>query len=212
MHAGILPLKDPSHAKRRLAERFDEAARLSIAQALIADALDLAAETPEISWWVVSDSSAVLDEARARGFAIVQDAGTDLNAALVLALAAVGATEAPSATIVPGDLPLATSADLRDLLDTGSTSDVVVVPSRGGGTNGLYLSPPTIIEPRFGPFSLRAHIAAAEETGVRCTILTLERLALDLDTPEDAERIAAESSSGTPSRTVALLRELGEPG
>ncbi|MDQ3646452.1 MAG: hypothetical protein M3345_05885, partial [Actinomycetota bacterium] len=97
---------------------------------------------------------------------------------------------------------------LEDLLDTGATSDVVLVPStRDGGTNALYLSPPDVITPRFGPASLQAHLALAERLKLRCALLDLPRMALDLDTIEDAGELLERPDHGN-SRTVAVLRGL----
>jgi 2-phospho-L-lactate guanylyltransferase len=110
-------------------------------------------------------------------------------------------------TVLPVDIPLATAEDVRDLVDTGATSDVVLAPARvDGGTNALYLSPPDAIPPRFGPASLRVHIGDAEAARLRCSILDLSRLALDLDTVEDALLIAQDTDSD--AKTMAVLREI----
>ena len=76
--------------------------------------------------------------------------------------------------VIPSDLPLAIADDLRDVLDTGELSDVVLIPSHDGGTNGLFLKLPASIEMHFGPNSLAAHAKAAEEAGLRCSILPLD--------------------------------------
>ena len=65
------------------------------------------------------------------------------------------------------------------------------MPSRDGGTNGLYLGPPDVMTPLFGPGSLRAHIEEAERRGIRCSILSLPRVELDIDTIEDVDAFLA---------------------
>jgi 2-phospho-L-lactate guanylyltransferase (CobY/MobA/RfbA family) len=96
-----------------------------------------------------------------------------------------------------------------DVLDTGATSDLVVVPSRAdGGTNALYMTPPDLIEPQFGPGSLAAHVREAEERKLRCSILPLERLVLDIDTIEDVDAFVQVTESGQGGRTGELLRQL----
>ncbi|MFN2525188.1 MAG: hypothetical protein ABR505_02835, partial [Actinomycetota bacterium] len=67
MNAAVLPVKRLSDAKRRLAQRFGEARRLQIAEALLDDALKLCHETDFLEWWVVSDDARVLDRARTEG-------------------------------------------------------------------------------------------------------------------------------------------------
>ncbi|MGH2828326.1 MAG: 2-phospho-L-lactate guanylyltransferase [Actinomycetota bacterium] len=208
MDSGLLPVKRLDRAKGRLAVEFDAAARAAIARALFEDALDLCAATSWLRWWVVSDDPEVLATAAARGLDTVEDQGSGLNDALALGVKVLLDETADSVTIVPSDVPLAYEEDLRDILDTGSTSDVVVVPSDGdGGTNGLYLSPPDLLAPRFGAASLNAHYAAAASLRLRCSILSLPRLALDIDTVADVDAFLARPAYG-PSRTRDLLQEL----
>lgn len=187
MEAGILPVKRLDRAKKRLADALGETGRAQVARALLDDALALCSAVDFLTWWVVSDDAGVLAEAAQRGFNTVTDPGTGLNEALKTAIAAAVAAGATSVTVIPSDVPLAWAGDLRDLADTGATSDVVVVPARDGGTNGLYMAPADIMEPRFGELSFKAHLAEAERLGIRCSILSLPRLELDIDTIADVD-------------------------
>lgn len=208
MDAALLPVKRLDRAKGRLADIFDAEERASVARALFEDALDLCAATPWLTWWVVSDDPEVLGVAAARGLRTVEDQGSGLNDALALAVKVLLDEAANSVTIVPSDIPLAYEEDLRDIVDTGATSDVVVVPSEGdGGTNGLYLSPPDLLAPRFGPASLNAHYDAAASLKLRCSILALPRLALDIDTLADVDAFLARPAYGS-SKTRDLLGKL----
>ena len=208
MDAGIIPVKRLDRAKKRLADDFDEEQRVAIARALLDDALDLCHGSPFLSWWVVSDDETVLERANGRGLSTLQDGGSGLNDALVLAIATVASAGAKSTTIIPVDVPLAQPEDLQDLLDTGATSDITVVPSeRDGGTNGLYLRPPGILAPRFGPGSLASHLAAAERAGVRCSILSLDALSLDIDTVEDIQTLLSIDRASR-TKTAALLADI----
>jgi 2-phospho-L-lactate guanylyltransferase len=205
MNAGILPVKKLSRAKRRLGRDLDEGRREEIARALLDDALGLLAAVDFLDWWVVSDGPEVLERARAGGHRAIDDPAEGLNAALELALAAVTAQGATSALILPSDVPLATAVDLRDICDTGETSDVVLVPSRrDGGTNALHLRPPDLLAPRFGTGSLEAHVRSAERAKLRCSVVDLRRVALDLDTIEDARDLVRYDEAGR-SATAALL-------
>ena len=211
MDAGILPVKRLERAKQRLAGAFSEAERAAIAEALLLDSLETCGAASFLTWWVVSDDDEVLDRAAGAGLYSVRDEGEGLNPALRLGVERVLKAGAASVTIIPADIPLARPEDLRDLLDTAETSDLVVVPSGGdGGTNGLTLRPPDLIAPSFGPGSLQSHVAAAETLGLRCTILALDGLSLDLDTPEDvaALLLAHDQHMTSPGHTVRLLKEL----
>lgn len=204
MDAGLLPVKGFDLAKRRLLPHVSDEERLTIARALFEDALDLCGSTTGIEWWVISDDQEVLAAARARGLGLVDDPGTGLNEALSAGIRTVIEAGAESVTIVPTDVPLAWAGDLQDITDTGATSSVVVVPSRDGGTNALYLSPPDVLEPSFGEFSFKAHLAEAERLGLRCSMLALPRLELDIDTIEDVDAYLARPKAAE-SRTSAVL-------
>jgi 2-phospho-L-lactate guanylyltransferase len=209
MDAAILPVKSPARAKSRLAERFPEPVRREIAWALLEDALALCTSSDFVEWWVVSDDDDVLRMAEARGLRTLRDKGTSLNDALAMAIADARDAGADSVTIVPTDVPLAYRGDLIDLLDTGATSDLVVVPSRSdGGTNALYISPPDLVEPQFGPGSLRAHVDLAERHSLRCSILALPRLELDIDTPEDVDAFMAARRPASTKTAEVLERAL----
>jgi len=191
MNVGIVPVKRLDRAKTRLEALLGAEGRADLARALFEDALALCQAATELRWLVVSDDPAVLERAAERGHATVRDAGDGLNPALVAACVAAEELGATSVTIVPCDVPLAQPDDLRDVLDTGGTSDVVLVPSRDAGTNGLYLRPPSVLPPAFGPASVSAHAAAAESAGLRCSLLPLERLALDIDVERDVDALLA---------------------
>jgi 2-phospho-L-lactate/phosphoenolpyruvate guanylyltransferase len=205
MDAGLLPVKRFDRAKGRLSGWMDPDERAALALALFEDALELCSSTPWLRWWVVSDDGEVLTTAADRGFETIEDEGTGLNDALKLAIKDIVNHGADSVTVIPSDVPLAYEEDVRDLVDTGATSDIVVVPSDDdGGTNGLYLKPPDLLAPRFGSASLKAHVDAAADRHLRCSILALPRLALDIDTIKDVEAFLERPAYG-PSRTRDLL-------
>jgi 2-phospho-L-lactate guanylyltransferase len=212
MDAGLLPVKRLDRAKGRLSGWLDPAERTALARALFDDALDLCSSAPWLRWWVVSDDENVRKIAAGRGFETVADEGTGLNDALNLAISAIVRDGAETVTVIPSDVPLAYQEDIRDLVDTGATSDIVVVPSDDdGGTNGLFLSPPDLIEPRFGSASLKAHVDAAADRGLRCSILALPRLALDIDTIGDVDAFLERPAHG-PSHARDLLTRLRPAG
>jgi 2-phospho-L-lactate guanylyltransferase len=209
MDAGVLPVKPLAEAKTRLGPDFDATARTAIARALLEDALALCTSASFLTWWVISRDPEVLGMAGDRGLETIEERGAGLNDAVSQAVLDVVGAGASSMTVIPADVPLAWAGDLRDLLDTGATSDTVVVPAaRGGGTNALYLDPPEILAPRFGPASLQAYLAAAESDGLRCSILTLPRLALDIDTVADVDAYLArpKPASGATQRLLEQLR------
>jgi 2-phospho-L-lactate/phosphoenolpyruvate guanylyltransferase len=209
MDAGVLPVKPLAEAKTRLGPDFDAAARTAIARALLEDALALCTSASFLTWWVISRDADVLRLARDRGLQTIEEHGDGLNDAVTQAVAVITGAGAASMVVIPADVPLAWAGDLQDLPDTGATSDTVVVPAaRGGGTNALYLDPPGVLVPRFGPASLQAYLAAAEAAELRCSILSLPRLALDIDTVADVDAYLArpKPASGATQRLLEQLR------
>lgn len=212
MDAGILPVKRLDKAKQRLGAHFSDEARLQIARALLEDALRLCRSTAGfITWWVVSDDPKVLERASSYNLFGIKDESESLNGAVAYATRRVEMEGATSVTIIPSDAPMAFEGDLRDLVDTGVTSDMVLVPSeRDGGTNAIYMRPPTLLDPQFGPNSLNAHMSLAGRTGLRCSMLVLPRLALDIDTLEDVDTFLKRDTLGTSdsARVLKTLRPL----
>jgi 2-phospho-L-lactate guanylyltransferase (CobY/MobA/RfbA family) len=84
---------------------------------------------------------------------------------------------------------------------------VVIAPSEDGGTALLFRRPPLVIPARFGPESASAHEAAARACGVTPLVWhgLPEISRIDLDTPQDAERLADAQRA---CRTREVLREL----
>jgi len=202
MDVGILPVKSLVFAKQRIADELGDEARRAVASALLDDALGLCTAGEWIRWWVVTADPVVERRARRFGFGVIEDPGGGLNPALRAAVAYAGERGATSITIVPADVPLGTRTDLLDIFDVGATSEMVVVPAlRDGGTNALYMSRAGLIEPAFGPRSLQAHLAHASEAKLRCSILRLPRLELDIDRAGDIADLlerpgAAETAAG----------------
>ncbi len=201
-------MKRLDRAKQRLSTHLSGDERRRVAEALLEDALSLCGTVEFLEWWVVSDDPYVLSEANGRGLATFEDPGEGLNAAVSAAVVAVAAAGAESVTVIPSDAPLAFRGDLVDLLDTGATSEIVLVPSqRDGGTNGMYITPPELLRPTFGEGSLRRHLEQAERESRRCALLSLPRLALDIDTVEDIREFLSKPKHA-PSRTAEVLEEL----
>jgi 2-phospho-L-lactate guanylyltransferase len=208
--AAVVPVRSFARAKRRLRERFAPEEVEAIQRALLADvlaALQAARGLDHVA--VLTGERAVADAAREAGAAarwLEPDPG--LNAALDSAAHGLRAEGCEGMLVVLGDLPLLRGGDVDAVLEAGLRHPLVGVPSLDGGTALLYQAPPGSLPARFGPESFEAHASAARERGLELLALDLpDPLArCDLDTPEDARRIAA---SGRACLTSDLLRKLG---
>jgi 2-phospho-L-lactate guanylyltransferase len=116
--------------------------------------------------------------------------------------------------ILPGDMPLARSADIEAVLaevpaGTGAPFALLVPSHDRLGTNALLLAPPGIIKLRFGYDSFSFHTSQVVAQGLALRIYENERIALDIDEPKDLERfLSLDCGAGESSRVGrALLRQ-----
>jgi 2-phospho-L-lactate guanylyltransferase len=183
-----------------------------LALGMLADVIDVCSQARGR----VTGTLAVVDEPAARSVAVrggaiaIADPGTgDMNAAVTAGLQAAHTYGAGTVLVVPGDVPLITSADLEALLDAAGSAPraVVVGASRDGqGTNALLLRPPDVIPPGFGPPSVGRHVQAGVAVGAHTVVRAGLGLALDVDTSEDLATLQA--SRAGPHTTAALAHLL----
>ncbi len=211
LHA-VVPLRSLAGGKARLGGAIDAEERETLLRGLLRQTLEVL-----LAWdhcraiHVVSMDAEVLggvaraaletDRAEGKPIRTLLQEDEGLNAALTAARDDARVEGATAVLMLPADLPLLAPEALDLLLEAadaaiaaGSGRPVVVVaPSDArGGTNALLLSPPTVIEPCFGTTSLEAHLRAAAGADASVQIVRDARLAFDLDTPDDLERLDPE--------------------
>jgi 2-phospho-L-lactate guanylyltransferase len=211
----ILPVKRFANAKRRLEAALASGARRALAEAMFSDVLTALRRVDAIDEiLVVSADPGAQRIAEGYGARAIEDPAESGQDQAILRGAGV-ARELGAAQVlcVAGDCPLLDPAELETLLGKPRTAEryaVVVADRHGTGTNGLLLSPPDAIEPRFGPGSFARHLELAQATGVPAEIAEIESLALDVDTPDDLaalqERLAARR--GGAAHTRGMLHQL----
>jgi 2-phospho-L-lactate guanylyltransferase len=177
----VLPLE----ARRRLVLTMLEDVLGTIGEAATLTAVLVVTPDAEAAGLAERKGAMVLREQRAHG----------LNAALRAGLARARAEGAARALILPADVPLATAAELRSLLEAAAPlrrGQATLVPSRDAdGTNALLLAPPDALQPAFGPGSFIRHLARAVASGLDIRVLRLPGLAADVDVPGDLEHLAS---------------------
>lgn len=187
----LVPAKGYARAKTRLAPRRSGPERAALARELLAHTLAVLSRCPGLAGVVVvTDADEVAADARARGAEVVRDAGAGLGAAVEAGLAALSDRGAAAALVLMPDLPWVEAADVAALL--AGDADVVAAPDQAGrGTNALRLPLPAALATCFGqPDGLRAHLEATRGAGLSVAVVSRERLAFDLDTPDDLDRLA----------------------
>ncbi|MEX1140904.1 MAG: 2-phospho-L-lactate guanylyltransferase [Thermoleophilaceae bacterium] len=212
----ILPIKSFGAAKQRLAGLLGSGARQALVQAMFQDVLAALRRVPELEAIAVVTSNATVERAARGGNVTVL---ADLHEASHSQAALIGVRHAVErgfdrALLVPGDTPLLDPGEVADMLtraDRDGVGLVVAADRHGTGTNALLLAPPEAIEPSFGPGSRDRHRALAEAAGVSCRVEDVPSLALDVDTPDDLEAVAAllGNERRWASMTRGALHQLG---
>ncbi|MSP60234.1 MAG: 2-phospho-L-lactate guanylyltransferase [Myxococcales bacterium] len=185
----LVPAKSFDRGKSRLAPVLGGQERAAFARGLFDHVLAVLIGSEALDGVLVAtDSPSVAEAARRHGAAVrMDDAPAGLSVIVDAALADLAARGARAALVVMADLPRLAAEDVRALLAALDESDVVVVPDlRGRHTNALALAPPTALPTRFGsPDSFAAHCAGAREAGLRLRVIENDRIAFDVDGPDD---------------------------
>jgi 2-phospho-L-lactate guanylyltransferase len=179
----IIPFK-PKNPKTRLSGVLSPEERETLAEMMLGDVLDAVVDA--------ACTPVVLSTApyRLTGIeTIVNPAG--LNEALNELLPKA---EGPT-LIIMSDLPLATAANITELVST--TASMAMVPGRGGGTNAIFLRDPARFHADFYGASFLKHLEIAAEANLPCEIIDSFRLHDDIDEVEDFVEILTLGSGST---------------
>jgi 2-phospho-L-lactate guanylyltransferase len=216
----IIPVKRFGHAKQRLLSTVDRPGRATLVKAMLTDVLAAITNAAEVERVIV-----VTGEGRAERIALrhAQRVTTPIEVlqepddhghseAATLGIVRAKALDAGAVALLPCDCPLLDSGELDAALRRVRPGRVAVVPDRHGeGTNALLLCPPNAIGPAFGPGSRARHEDRAARAGYEVVVEPLDSLALDVDTPDDLDAMAAALSS-EPERAGATAQALAELG
>jgi len=209
IHA-VVPIKETSDAKRRLAGVLCAARRQELALAMFEDVLATLTGVRELGSIVVVTVDPAAAAIAARYGARVSNAGArEGHTGAVAAAARELAAEAM--LTLPGDIPLVEADDIRQLIDVhrhatgrGARAFTIVPAWDERGSNAILCSPAAAVPLRFGADSFLPHLAAARRCAIEPTVARMPRIALDVDTPDDLALFLAAPS---PTRTRALLEQ-----
>ncbi len=194
MRAVLIPVKDLSRAKQRLASEMTQADRTALALAMMQDVFaSVAAARGVDRVFLVSSYGPAIDRGRELGWEIIGEERQNSESESVDYASGVCAERGVAALLrLPIDIPLVQPEDIEWLVGEAEPApSVVMVPSASGGTNAILRSPPTLFPSHFGPGSLAKHSEEAREKGARCKILRNERIELDIDEVEDLRELLA---------------------
>src|SRR5215469_5200687 len=205
----LIPVKNLSNAKQRLGEALDQEHRWLLAEAMLRDVLTAAAGVADRL-----DIYLVTGDAHARrlraefGLGVIEDTRNESEtAAIEMATAWCQERGYDTTVVLPGDVPLATSAELHRVLDAAPEEGAVLVPAYDRrGSNCILRRPATIIALRFGNDSFLPHCEAMKKTGKPLVVLELPGISLDIDNPHELELLVRRAGNTHAQR---LLRRWG---
>jgi 2-phospho-L-lactate guanylyltransferase len=138
--------------------------------------------------------------------ALVQERDSGVNSAVALADAYAQKKGAAATVVVPQDLPLLLPADIDGMCALARGRCIAICPSlRYDGTNVLLRMPPCVIATSYDNNSYEAHVRSAKEAGAAVHVVKSERLMFDVDTPEDARRLASLPDPEIGARSTATF-------
>ena len=197
MFWALVPVKEVTESKRRLAGVLQPHEREGLALAMLRDVLTAVGEVKKFDGvLLVSRSQAV--QAMAREFVsdiFMESAGSDQSRAVIEGNEyLIGRYDAKCSLALSGDVPRVTADDIRQLIE--DHEHVSLVPNASGeGTNAVLTSPPNAINCQFGGASLARHIRSADVSGLHTRIVRNENIGHDIDDAHDLEKAIVDLKS-----------------
>jgi 2-phospho-L-lactate guanylyltransferase len=174
----LIPVKAFHHAKVRLADVLSTTERAKLARSMAAHVIQCAKPLP-VS--IVCDDPDVADWARSVGAAVIWSPGKGLNGAVNDGIDALVGSGARRVIVAHADLPHAAA-----LAPIGDFDGVTLVPDRrDDGTNVACIPTSSGFRFQYGPGSFDRHRSEAERLGLPLRVARDERLAWDVDVPDD---------------------------
>jgi 2-phospho-L-lactate guanylyltransferase len=192
----LVPVKNLSAAKQRLATVLDQPARTELAQAMLHDVVAALAAWPRrpVCALVTSDPFA-LELAQQYDFEIILDpANPGETGAIEMATRLCVSRGIDSTLVIPADIPLIQASEVDQILAQAPDEGSVLAPAADGrGTNAAFRRPANLFPLRFGNDSFKP-----------CIVLHLPSIAVDVDNPQDLQQLLAHPGE---TRTQSLLRK-----
>lgn len=203
----LVPIKNTSGAKQRLASVLDQPARTLLAQAMLHDVLSALHDwksRPAVG--IVTSDPFAVKLAGGFGFEIIPDPeNPGETGAIEMATRWCVERGEDNTLVIPADIPLIQGWELEEVLKHAPSAGTVLVPAGDGrGTNAAFRRPANLFPLRFGNDSFKPHHAAAQATGKPCVVLKLPGLAVDVDNPADLQRLLSLPGE---TRSQRLARE-----
>ena len=203
----LIPVKNLSGAKQRLASVLDQPSRTKLAQAMLYDVLTALhgwKDRPPVA--VVSSDDYAAKLAIEYKFEIIPDpVNPGETGAIEMATQICVERGIQYTLVIPADIPLIRAVELAEIIERAPAEGSLLVPAGDGrGTNAAFRRPANLFPLRFGNDSFKPHHTAAQATGKPCVVLELPGIAVDVDNPSDLAQLASLPGH---TRAQRLLRQ-----
>lgn len=208
----LVPVKNLSSAKQRLAAVLDQSSRTELAQAMLHDVVAaVAAWSRRAAAALVTSDPFAIELAKKYDFEVIPDpANAGETGAIEMATRLCVSRGVESTLVIPADIPLIQAGELAQIFAHAPDEGSVLVPAADGrGTNAAFRRPADLFPLRFGNDSFKPHLAAAQATGKPCRVLRLPGIGLDVDNPEDLQDLIA-ASGKTHAQSLVRRWRLGD--
>jgi len=190
----LIPVKNSSSAKQRLASILDQPARTQLAQAMLHDVVSALAEwraRPAAA--LVTNDPFAIKLAHEYNFEVIPDpTNPGETGAIEMATRLCEQRGLEFSLVIPADIPLIQAWEFEEILKQAPREGTVLVPAADGrGTNAAFRRPAGLFPLRFGNDSFKPHLASAQATGKPCIVLRSPGIAVDVDNPADLKRLLA---------------------
>jgi 2-phospho-L-lactate guanylyltransferase len=204
----LIPVKKLSSAKQRLSDVMQQVERTVLAQVMLSDVVQAVSTYGREDVCLVTNDPFALEQATAYGFDVIPDtANTSETDAIDMATGIVASRGVTRTLVIPGDIPLIEPEDLATIFEYAPEIGSVLVPSADKrGTNAVLRAPAALFPLRFGNDSFQPHLQVAIAAATSSVVLSLPRIALDIDTPEDLQQLASQTGN---KPAQVLVRKLG---
>lgn len=200
----VIPVSRFSNAKTRLSPTLNPLERENLLKSMLKDVITVLNQVVSEVIVVSSDEDVLTFVKNVGALPLKEEGTTDLNGALMQAIKHYSKF-CDKALVVPSDVPLIQKNHVEEIIDMGKNFDVVVAPSKGGGTNAL-LCPTSNLEVKFGECSFFKHIKEAEHRGLSWGIYDSFYMSMDVNTAEDLGEIMIHGSN---TETKKFLKGTG---
>lgn len=208
----LMPVKGFRNAKQRLSPLLSGPARELLAEAMFRDVLRQVrlARGLACTFVVTGDDHVAAIAVSAGAEVIRENEENGETSAVDFARRELKNGGCESVLILPGDMPLVRAADVEEVVAQvpvdAAAPFVLLVPSHDRlGTNALLLAPPDVIALRFGYDSFTFHTSQAEAQGLAVRSFENDRIALDIDEPQDLQRFLAYAENNQASQVARKL-------